>query len=1099
MNARGQILTRTFGALALSIALLAAAPAAGASAANPAPAFRVGVTAMPSNFAPGAQGTLGSGPRYNIRVANIGEKATGGPVTITATLPTGLTPAGLSQGCSAAGQVVTCTTEDLFPGAINQVELSVDVAVLPDPTVLEPTEVTVTSLGAAPAVATAATTITEEEAPFGFDSGASGLGAWLTEADGSAATAAGSHPSQFTVNVGFNTRRGNRAGTTILTSGAGARDVFTDLPPGLVVDPAAIPARCTEEQFETTTCPDEAVVGRANVGLSFAGEAAFSETPLYNLVPPPGAASSFGFDPGGTGLHAHVLGGLRPGDYTIRGAVKDIPALFEHPIYNSQLQIWGDPSSESHDHTRGNCINRNVNGETNTCPVPHHDFAAVTLPTACSSSLQIEAQIDSWANPSQFVSRSTPLTDLAGTPTGVSGCNAVPFNPSLSVQPTTNLADSPSGLDVDLAIPQSNSRLGTASAHLKEAVVTLPEGLVVNPASANGLAGCSPAQVGIDSATGVANGQAPTCPDASKIGSVTLESPLLAQYNSEDKVQRDANGQAIAEPIPGSVYVATPHDNPFGSLLAIYVVLDDPAHGILVKLAGEVRADPVTGRLTTTFASNPQLPFSHFKLHFFSGASAALRTPLTCGTKTVTSDLTPWSTPEGANATPSDSFLTAVEPGGGACPASADQAANHPAFSSGTLAPQAGAYSPLVLKLAREDGTAPITGIDTTMPPGLTGKLAGIAECPDGALAAAAAKTGAAETQTPSCPASSLVGTAVVGAGAGPTPYYTSGRAYLAGPYKGAPLSLAIVTPATAGPYDLGTVVVRTALFVDPETARIHAVSDPIPQILQGIPLDVRSIALRVDRPSFTLNPTSCDPFAVTGSASAAAVAPAALTSPFQVGGCSALAFKPKLAIALEGGTKRSDNPALKAVLTMPAAGANIAAASVALPHSEFLDQAHIRTVCTRVQFAAGAGNGAGCPAGSVYGTARAITPLLDAPLEGPVFLRSNPEHELPDLVAALNGQIDVVLVGRIDSHKGGIRTTFEGVPDAPVSKFVLEMQGGKKGLLENSVNLCKSTNRATALFDGQNGKVNDFKPVVKAKCRKGSKGKGKKRSRGRR
>jgi hypothetical protein len=297
-------------------------------------------------------------------------------------------------------------------------------------------------------------------------------------------------------------------------------------------------------------------------------------------------------------------------------------------------------------------------------------------------------------------------------------------------------------------------------------------------------------------------------------------------------------------------------------------------------------------------------------------------------------------------------------------------------------------------------------------------------------------------------------------------------------------LSLAIITPAIAGPFDLGTVVVRTALYVNPVTAQGRAVSDPFPTILHGIPLDLRSVAIELDRPSFTLNPTSCDPMAITGAATSALGSTAALSTPFQVGGCRSLAFKPKLAIKLKGGTRRTKNPALRATLTMPPAGANVARASVALPHNEFLDQAHIRTVCTRVQFAAGAGNGAGCPPGSVYGKARAFTPLLDAPLEGPVYLRSS-NHQLPDLVAALHGQIEVELVGKIDSHKGGIRTTFEGVPDAPVSKFVLQMQGGSKGLLENSTNLCRSVSRATALFDGQNGKVWDFNPVVRNSCRK--------------
>ena len=317
-----------------------------------------------------------------------------------------------------------------------------------------------------------------------------------------------------------------------------------------------------------------------------------------------------------------------------------------------------------------------------------------------------------------------------------------------------------------------------------------------------------------------------------------------------------------------------------------------------------------------------------------------------------------------------------------------------------------------------------------------------------------------------------------VGAGAGPAPFYAHGKAYLAGPYKGAPISMAIITPAVAGPFDLGTVVVRAALQVDPETARIHAVSDPIPTILDGIPLDVRSIALHVDRNQFTLNPTSCNPFAFSGQALSALNQSANLTQRFQVGGCSSLAFKPKLSLKLKGGTKRGDHPALTATLQMPPGGANVASAQVALPHSEFLDQAHIRTICTRVQFAANA-----CPKGAIYGFAKAFTPLLDKPLEGPVYLRSS-SHKLPDVVADLNGQIHIVLDGRVDSIHGGIRNTFEATPDAPVSKFTLSLKGGKKGLLINSRDICGGVHRATADFTAQSGKVSDFRPAVKAKCR---------------
>jgi len=319
------------------------------------------------------------------------------------------------------------------------------------------------------------------------------------------------------------------------------------------------------------------------------------------------------------------------------------------------------------------------------------------------------------------------------------------------------------------------------------------------------------------------------------------------------------------------------------------------------------------------------------------------------------------------------------------------------------------------------------------------------------------------------------------------------GHAYLAGPYKGAPLSLAIITPAVAGPFDLGTVVVRTAIYVDPETAQGRAVSDPLPSILQGIPLDIRSVAIKLERPGgFTLNPTSCDPMSVTGSAAMLTGQSAALTSPFQVGGCSALKFKPSLKISLKGGTKRHRFPALKAVLSYPkGANANIASAQVTLPHGEFLEQGHIGTVCTRVQFAANA-----CPKASIYGKAKAITPLLDKPLEGPVYLRSS-SHELPDLVAALNGQINVVLAGRVDTGKGGgIRNTFEAVPDAPVSKFVLEMKGGKKGLLVNSENICRKTQKASVSFTAQNGDALSLTPTIKNSCKGKAKKKGAKKGR---
>jgi hypothetical protein len=539
----------------------------------------------------------------------------------------------------------------------------------------------------------------------------------------------------------------------------------------------------------------------------------------------------------------------------------------------------------------------------------------------------------------------------------------------------------------------------------------------------------------------------------------------------------------LDHPLPGSVYVATPHDNPFDSLLAIYIAVDDPISGVIVKLAGHVEADPQTGRLTTTFDDNPQLPFEDFKLKFFDGATAPLRTPAVCGTYATTSSLTPWSAPQsGPPDTPSDTYAIDQGPNGSGCATSEGAQANSPAFDAGTVTPVAGAYSPFVVNLHRDDGSQQFSSVTLTPPPGLVGKLTGIPYCPDAALAVAATKAGKAEQANPSCPAASQVGSVVAGAGAGPAPYHAQGHAYLTGPYKGAPLSLAIVTPAVAGPFDLGTVVVRTALYVDPESAQITAKSDPIPRILQGIPLDVRSIQIKMDRPDFTLNPTNCDPMIVSGTALSVLGHPAALAERFQVGQCAGLEFRPRLSFRLRGKTRRGGHPALRAVLTMPPGGANITGTSVALPHSEFLEQSHIRTICTRVQFAANA-----CPAGAIYGRARAITPLLDQPLEGPVYLRSS-SNPLPDLVADLNGQIHVVLKGRIDSVHGGIRTTFGSVPDAPVTRFVLSMRGGKKGLLVNSRDICKRVNRATVKFDAQNGKIADFRPALRAQCGKAAK-----------
>ena len=493
-----------------------------------------------------------------------------------------------------------------------------------------------------------------------------------------------------------------------------------------------------------------------------------------------------------------------------------------------------------------------------------------------------------------------------------------------------------------------------------------------------------------------------------------------------------------------------------------------------MRLVGNVRADPQTGQLTTTVADTPQVPFSSFELDFDGGPRAVLSSPPICATR-AGSSFTPWS--GNPAATPSAPIVLTSAPGGGACAKALAERPFAPGFEARPKGTKAGAFSPLTMRIARTDGQQELKGVDVTLAPGMTGKLAGVPYCPESALAAAAASGGGEQRASSSCPAGSLVGSAAIAAGTGPAPLrITDGKVFLAGPYHGAPLSLAVVTPATAGPYDLGTVVVRVALFLDPATAQIRAVSDPIPSVFGGAQLSIRSVDVNIDRRDFTLNPTSCGPLASAGvlngggadPANPAAFSAFPVSTPFQTSDCDALRFRPKLFTRLYGGrksTKRAQHPKFRAVLVARDGDANISRAALTLPHSQFLDQSHIRTICTRVQLAAHA-----CPQAAIYGYARARTPLLDDELAGPVYMVSS-DNPLPDLLVDLRGQVNVQLHGVIGSAKGRIKNVFYPVPDVPVSKFVLTMKGGKRGLLVNSRDLCAHRSFSFMNFKAQNGK----------------------------
>jgi hypothetical protein len=1111
-----------------ALAVAALLPIAGPAAAAEGPKWNLTVSPNADYFLPGTVFGSEHPGAYIIEAENVGDAPTSGEVRIKDTLPPGLNPIALhffdteigvrlfsqSGTDDLHGTLCPVHLECRFPGALEgephkihglQPGQRLIMAVLAEvPAGVEGSLVDLAKVsgGGAPTVAAEGESTATPDPPFNLFH----FTPSLTDSSRTTPyTQAGGHPFEFTTDIHYETysapapaeRGGSESEVGYQRSwdraaASTVRDpqaTAVELPPGLIANPQGVPHCSLADYFNSSCSHSEDVVGTAAV--AFHSNASISTMePVYNLQPTGAYPGELGF----TVLNLPfglITAGVRTGsDYGVT-ATAIAP---EADVNYVHLDLWGVPAEAAHNGIRGaacqfygaefksleevetECEGQNLNpGPAGYPPRPF-----LIMPTQCSGeSLTIAGRYNSWQVPGEFAETSSEIPP-------VDGCNQLHFEPTIEAHPTTDLADSPSGLQFDLHVPQREGcteppsvSCEYATPSLREAVVRLPQGLTVNPSAGNGLQGCSPGQIGL--ATPV--GQTPAhfsevpaqCPDASKIGVAEVKTPLLHEPLGSIEV------------LPGrigNVYLATPHQNPFNSLLAAYIVLE--GEGLIIKLPGKIEADPQTGQLTGKFLENPQTPFEDFHLSFFGGARGDLRTPATCGSYTTTATLTPYSSPEsGPPAEPSAEFETSAGPTGGACANSTAEEPNKPVFHAGTETPQAGIYSPFSLKLVRQDGEQEIKGIDTTLPPGLVGKLAGVAECSDAQLAAAAAHSGTEERAAPSCPLGSEVGTVDIGAGAGPTPLYVQGRAYLAGPYKGAPLSLAIITPAVAGPFDLGTVVVRTALYTDPFTAQIHAVSDEIPHILEGIPLDVRSITLKMARPNFTLNPTNCEELGFTGAATSVFGQSAPLAQRFQVGGCKALKFKPKLSISLKGGTRRHTFPALKAVVTYPKQGAyaNIASAQVTLPASANLEQAHINKTCLRPQLASHT-----CPASSIYGHASAVSPLLDKPLEGPVYLATGFGYQLPALVADLNGQIEVLLAGKVDTgREDGIRNTFEVVPDAPVSKFTLSMFGGKKGLIVNKENICgpRATTKALAKFTAQNGKAIELEPTVHSSCKK--------------
>ncbi|HEY2052491.1 MAG TPA: hypothetical protein VGH14_00995 [Solirubrobacterales bacterium] len=923
-------------------------------------------------------------------------------------------------------------------------------------------------------------------AAFGFRPGPEGFSVAAREENGALDHQAGSHPYELVTSVQLESGSGSPGEPGVQFSEGDLHELSLEFPAGLIENPTAA-SQCTLVAFHEPrvsalepgslsgeSCPDSSQVGVVTVRSSYGGgtERSFG---VFSLLPPPGAPAEIGFSPFGSPI-VFVPEVLQSGgEYQLVLRAANISQRVNFSAF--KIALWGAPWAASHNGERGDCLDE-VEPATpwaNTCSAgPRPEFAPrayLTLPSSCRQPLAYGAAASSWQQPGITARRVFAHFDEGEAQT-LEGCAAIPFETSAHALLADPRASSPSGFEFDLDVSSEGllnpKRLNPAAT--RNAVVTLPPGLTINPSVGSGLLGCAPSQYAAETA---ASPPGSGCPNGSKIGDFTVRSPIFP------------------ENIEGSIFLATPFANPFGTLIGLYLVAKEPTHGVLVKVAGKLDADPAAGSLVATFEGLPQLPYTELEIHFREGQRSPLATPTVCGAYQAQVSLTPWS---GTHGEIHSALSTPVTSGAEGAPCPSGPPSFEPKAQAGSINSQAGAFAPFYIHLTRSDTEQEITSYSTILPPGLVGRIAGIPYCPDAAIEAARHAGGFDEEEHPSCPAASEIGHTVSGYGVGVALDYAPGKLYLAGPFHGSTFSVVAIDSATVGPFDLGTVVVRSAIDVDPQTARVSidsSGSDPIPHIIDGIPIHLRDVRVYISRPDLTVNPTSCEPFKVesrlTGSGANFGTSTddttAVANSPFQAFNCGSVPFKPRLKLRLRGGTGRGAFPALRAELRPRAGDANIAEAKVTLPPSEFLEQRHIKTICTRSQFAAET-----CPSGSVYGSAQAFSPLLAQPLQGPVYLRAAPERKLPDLVADLRGGglgLRIEVVGHIDSVHGGLRGTFEGIPDAAVSRLVLNLKGGKRGLLVNSQDTCAAKQRADARFVGHNNIGIRLRPTIEVNCTK--------------
>ncbi len=1027
---------------------------------------------------PGVEG------RLVLEVSNLGDTAMNAfenPVSIVDKLPAGVTPThvygegggsfliGIDEvkevfHCGIASQTVTCTyAGPLLAYERFMIGISVQVAPRSGTGV---SEVSVTGGGAPPGDVPPPPVVWRRALALepGPSYGAENYELTPEEEGGMPDTQAGSHPFQLTTTLTFNTRTVPTLQVQKGSAGneedvlrpevqpvAVTKDLRFDLPPGLVGNPTPLP-KCPYAVFvhptETSFCPPNTIVGVATPIITNIQEETnvpFAESvALVSIEPAVGEPARFGFltQQAPVILDTSVRTG---GDYGVVVTVPDLPD--ELPFVGTQVTFWGVPADSRHDTSRGQCLDEfhgsvhaaPENWET-ACPVKEKPQPFLIMPTSCTGPLQTSIEGDPWDDIGHF---STPkvytFANLAGEPFAEDGCNRLNFEPSISVAPDGQQASTPTGLSVNVHVGQEASLnpTGLADASVKDTTVTLPAGVGLNPAGADGLSACSESQVALESPA------EQTCPESSKIATVEIHTPLLPN------------------PLTGAAYLATQNSNPFGSLIALYLVVYDPVSGVRVKLAGEVQPNPETGQLVSTFKETPQLPFENLTLHFFGGSRAPLGTPALCGGYTTTASIAPWS--GNAPAQSSSEFDITSGPNGSPCASPLPFA---PELTAGTTSIQAGGFSPFTMTMSREDGNQNLQSVQLHMPPGLLGTLSNVKLC------------GEPQADQGTCGPESLIGETTVSVGLGGNPYtVVGGKVYITGPYDGAPYGLSIVNPAVAGPFNLGNVIVRAKIEVNTSTAALTITTDPsgpyaIPHILDGIPLQIKHVNVNINRPDFTFNPTNCSKLAITGTLGSSEGSTSALSVPLQVTNCAVLAFKPKLTATTSAKTSRLDGASLGVKLTYPAGpyDANIARVKVELPKQLPSRLPTLQKACLAATFEA---NPANCPPASIIGHATATTPVIPVPLTGPAYFVSHGGEGWPSLIIVLQGYgATVDLVGTTFISKAGVTSsTFKTIPDVPVGTFELTLPQGPYSALTALGNLCTAKNLAMPTeFVGQNG-----------------------------